>query len=334
MTFCQSLRRGVFAAAAFLTLVFPAVAADKIVLGTDWRAEAEHGGYYQAKATGLYAAAGLDVTIRQGGPQVNHAQLLAAGRIDISVAPNSFIPLNYVAQDIPMVAVAAMFQKDPAVLIAHAGAGTDSLAVLKGRKIMISPETRVGFWRFLKSKYGFTDDQIAPYTFNLAPFLADPTAVQQGYLTSEPFQIERAGQQARVILLADSGYTSYASVITTSRKLTEDNPDLVRRFVDATIKGWLSYLNGNPAPANALIKSDNPDMSDETLAYGRNKIIEYGIVDSGDAKKSGLGAMTDARWKSFFDLMAADGLYPKDMDYRRAFTTTFVGRGVENGGTH
>jgi NitT/TauT family transport system substrate-binding protein len=329
--FCSRSLRGAWCVAAFLLLMTPAFGADKIILGTDWRAEAEHGGYYQAQATGLYAAAGLDVTIRQGGPQVNHAQLLAAGRIDIMIAPNSFIPLNYVASHIPMVAVAAMFQKDPAVLIAHAGQGVTSLADLKGRKIMISPDTRTGFWRFLKSKYGFTDDQMAPYTFNLAPFLADPQAVQQGYVTSEPFQIERAGQKAQVMLLADSGYSSYASVIETSRAMTENKPDVVQRFVDATIKGWLSFLNGDPAPANALIKRDNPDMTDAMLAYGRAKIKEYGLVESGDAKTQGLGVMTDARWKAFFELMAADGLYPKDMDYRQAFTTRFIGHAAAKG---
>ena len=302
-----------------------AEAADKIILGTDWRAEPEHGGYYQALATGLYAQAGLDVTIRQGGPQVNHAQLLAAGKIDIAVAPNSFIPLNFVAQKVPVVAVAAMFQKDPAVLIAHAGQGSDSLAALKGKKIMISPDTRIGFWRFLKSKYGFTDDQIAPYTFNLAPFLADPKAIQQGYVTSEPFQIARAGKKPSVMLLSDAGYTSYASLVVVPKKLVETRPDLVRKFVDATIKGWVSYLNGDPAPAHALIKKDNPDMSDETLAYGRGKLKEYGIVESGDATTKGIGAMNDERWKAFFDVMAADGLYPKTLDTKQAYTLQFVG---------
>jgi NitT/TauT family transport system substrate-binding protein len=220
------------------------------------------------------------------------------------------------------------------VLIAHADQGVGSLADLKGRKIMISPDTRIGFWRFLKSKYGFADDQIAPYTFNLAPFLADPKTVQQGYVTSEPFQIERTGQKAQVMLLADSGYSSYASVVTTSRKLAENNPALVRRFVDATVKGWLSFLNGDPSPANALIKRDNPDMTDAMLAYGRTKIKEYGLVDSGDAQISGIGVMTDARWKAFFDLMAADGLYPKNMDYKRAFDTSFVGHGAGQERTH
>jgi NitT/TauT family transport system substrate-binding protein len=292
----------------------PTLAADKIVFGTDWRAQAEHGGYYQALAEGLYEAAGLDVTIRQGGPQVNHGQLLAAGRLDIAISPNSFIPLNYVAQNIPMVAVAALYQKDSAVLIAQAGQGNDSLAALKGKKIMISPETRVGFWLFLKSKYGFSDDQIVPYTFNLAPFLADPKAIQQGLLTSEPFQIERAGKTPVVMLLADSGYTSYGSVITTSRKMTEEKPEVVRKFVAASITGWIHYLNGDPAKANALIKRDNPDMTDALIAYSRSKMKDYGIVDSGDSKTGGVGVMTDARWKAFYDLMAMSGLYPKDLD--------------------
>ena len=305
-----------------------AIAADKVTLGTDWRAQAEHGGFYQAVATGLYAKHDLDVTLRQGGPQVNHAQLLAAGRIEFAMAPNSFIPLNFVAQNIPMVAVAALFQKDPAVLIAHSGVGNDSLAALKARKIMIGPDTRIGFWRFLKSKYGFTDDQIAPYTFNIAPFLADKLAVQQGYLSSEPFQIERIGIKPNVFLLADAGYTSYAALITTSRKLAETNPDLVQRFIDASIEGWVAYLNEDPSPADALIKRDNSEMTDELLAYGRAKMKTYGIVDSGDTLTKGLGVMTDQRWKDFFDVMSTDGLYPKDMDYRRAYTMVFVGKNV------
>ena len=320
--------------AAFIAVcISPAYAADKVTFGTDWRAQAEHGGFYQALATGIYASHGIEVTLRQGGPQVNHAQLLAAGRLEFAMAPNSFIPLNFVAQKIPMVAVAALFQKDPAVLIAHPGVGNDSLAALKTRKIMIGPDTRVGFWRFLKSKYNFTDDQIAPYTFNIAPFLANPLAVQQGYLSSEPFQIERIGIKPNVFLLADSGYTSYAAIITTSRKLNETNPDLVQRFVDASIKGWTDYLYGDPKPADARIKADNPEMTDELLAYSRDKLRSYGIVDSGDTKNKSIGVMTDARWKDFFDVMAADGLYAKDIDYKAAYTLSFIGKGVGRGPT-
>jgi len=319
------MMRLILALFCFLT-AGQALAADRLTVGTDWRAQAEHGGYYQALATGLYAKAGLEVTIRQGGPQVNHSQLLAAGRLDVSIAPNSFIPLNFADQKVPVVAVASMFQKDPAVLIAHAGQGNDNIAALKGKKIMISPDTRIGFWRFLKSKYGFTDDQVAPYTFNLAPFLADPKAIQQGYATSEPFQIERTtGKKPVVMLLSDAGYTSYASLVMVSRKMAQEQPDLVQRFVDASIQGWISYLNGDPAAANALIKRDNPDMTDELLAFGRAKLKDYGIIESGEATSRGVGIMNDARWKEFFDVMAADGLYPKDMDFRAAYTLQFVG---------
>lgn len=321
------LRRTRVLVALFAVLVTgarTACAADSVTLGTDWRAQAEHGGYYQALATGLYEKAGLDVTIRQGGPQVNHSQLLAAGRLDFSAVPNSFIPLNFVAQNIPVVAVAAIFQKDPAVLIAHAGQGHDTLADLKGEKIMISPDTRIGFWRFLKAKYGFTDDQIAPYTFNLAPFLSNPRAIQQGLLSSEPFQIERTGKKPVVMLLADSGYTSYSSVIMTSQANVDGNPDLVRRFVQASIQGWLSYLTADPTPAHDLIKKDNPDMSGALLAFGRGKLIEHAMITAGDAETMGIGAMTDARWRAFFETMVQDGLYPSTMDYRKAFTTAFV----------
>ncbi len=324
------MMRSLFVVALTSVLSFAAsvFAADKVTFGTDWRAQAEHGGFYQAVAKGFYKDAGLDVTLRQGGPQVNHAQLLAAGRLEFAMAPNSFIPLNFVQQNIPMVAVASLFQKDPAVLIAHSGVGNDTLADLKKRKIMIGPDTRIGFWRFLKSKYGFTDDQIAPYTFNLAPFLADKLAVQQGYLSSEPFQLERVGVKPNVFLLADAGYTSYAAVIATSRKLVESNPDLVQRFVDASIKGWADYIYGDPAPANNLIKADNPEMNDELLAYGRDKLKAYGIVDSGESLGKGIGIMSDERWKSFFDVMAADGLYDKSMDYKKAYTLQFVGKNV------
>jgi NitT/TauT family transport system substrate-binding protein len=303
-------------------------AAETVSFGTDWKAQAEHGGYYQAIATDIYRQHGLEVTLRQGGPQVNHAQLLAAGRLDFNLAPNSFVPLNFAGENIPMVAVTAIFQKDPSVLIAHPGQGNDTLATLKGKPIMIGSDTRIGSWIFLKSKFGYTDDQIRPYTFSVAPFLADPKAVQQGYLSSEPFTIESQGVKPVVLLLADAGYSSYGSLIQTSDKLAHENPDLVQRFVDASIEGWYSYLYGDPAAGNALIKRDNPEMTDALLAYGIAKIKEYGIVDSGDAKTDGIGAMTEARWRDFFDTMSNAGVYPKTLDFRKAFTLQFIDKKV------
>jgi NitT/TauT family transport system substrate-binding protein len=321
--------RAVAAAVGAFCVISPlAQAQDKVTLGTDWKAEAEHGGYYQALATGIYKRHGIDLVLRQGGPQVNQSQLLAAGRIDFSIASNSFIPLNFVKSDIPMVAVAALFQKDPAVLIAHKGVGNDSLAALKGKPIMIGGDTRVGWWLFLKAKFGYSDDQIRTYDFNIAPFLANKQAVQQGYLTSEPYLIEKAGEIPNVFLIADQGYASYASILETSEKLVREKPDLVRRFIDSSIEGWYSYIYGDPKPGNTLIKRDNPDESDDLLAFAIGKMKQYGIVDSGDSERAGIGAMTDARWKSFFDMMSSQGLYPKNMNYHAAYTLRFVNQRV------
>src|SRR5215510_11005226 len=240
---------------------------EKLTFGTNWKAQAEHGGYYQAVATGIYKKLGLDVTIRMGGPQINHPQLLAAGTIDFNMGSNCFSALNYVKNGIPMVCVGTVFQKDPQVLIAHGGQGNDSLAAMKGKPIMISPTARAGYWQFLRVRYGYTDEQIRTYTFNMAPFLADKSAIQQGYLTSEPYKLQKAGASIVVMLLADGGYTSYSNTIETSWKLVNEKPDLVQRFVNGTIEGWYSYLYGDPGPANAAIKKDNADMNDDQIAF-------------------------------------------------------------------
>jgi NitT/TauT family transport system substrate-binding protein len=277
-------------------------------------------------ATGIYRKAGLDVTIRMGGPQINHPQLLAAGVIDFNMGSNCFSALNYVKNNIPMVAVGAIFQKDPQVLIAHAGQGHDSLAALKGKPIMISPTARPTYWQFLRVKFGYTDDQIRTYTFNMAPFLADKSAIQQGYLTSEPYKIEKTGARIVVHLLADSGYATYSNTIETSWKLVTEKPDVVQRFVNGTLEGWYSYLYGDPGPANALIKKDNPDMTDDQIGYSLPTLKKYGIVDSGDTDKLGIGAMTDARWKDFHAVMVEAGLYAPDLDLKRAYTLQFVNK--------
>ena len=312
-----------------LLLCRVAHANDKVTFGLDWKAEAEYGGYYQAVATGIYAKHGLDVTIQQGGPQVNHTQLLLAGRLDFNISSNSFLALNFVKENIPFRAVAGMFQKDPAVLIAHPGQGNDSFAALKGKPIMISADTRVGWWTFLKAKFGYSDSQIRPYTFNLAPFLADKRAIQQGYLGSEPFSIKQAAQFDPVVLLiADAGYQGYASMIATSDQKIEQQPDLVKRFVDASVEGWYSYLYGDPAPGNALIKQANPEMNDALIAYGISSMKAHGILDSGDALKLGIGAMTANRWAQFYQATVAAGVYPKGLDVSKAYTLRFVDQKV------
>ena len=327
------MRRATALSLALLALLCaagpPAAAADHVTFGLDWKAEAEYGGYYQAQATGIYARHGLDVTIEQGGPQANHTQLLIVGRLDFNITSNSLLALNFVRQNVPFRAVAAFFQKDPSVLIAHAGQGNDSFAALKGKPIMIGADTRAGWWNFLKARFGYTDAQIRPYTFNLQPFMASKGAIQEGFLGSEPFSIKEAtGETPVVLLIADAGYDGYASLIGTSDKLIAEKPDLVQRFVDASIAGWYSYLYGDPSPANAAIKKANPEMTDALIAYGRATMKEHGVVDSGDALRDGIGAMTDARWKAFYDEMAAAGLYPKGMDYKKAYTLQFVNKRV------
>jgi len=309
-----------------LAWVGTARAADHVAFGLDWLAEAEYGGYYEALANGDYARAGLDVEIRQGGPQVNQAQLLLAGRLDFTISGNSFLALNFAQEGLPFVAVAAEFQKDPAILLAHPGVGNDSFAALRGKPIMIGADTRIGWWNFVRQKYGYSDAQIRPYTFSLAPFLADVNAVQQGYLGSEPFLVKQQGGFAPVVLkLSVAGFAGYGSLISASRALVAKNPDLVRRFLAATAAGWRAYLTGDPAPGNALIRKANPEMTQALLDYGRAALRDGGIVLSGDALTRGAGAMTDARWADFYQSMVKAGLYPAGMDYHAAYTLQFTG---------
>jgi len=302
-------------------------AEDAVSFGLDWVAEAEYGGYYQAVATGLYAKHGLKVTIRQGGPSVNQMQLLMAGRLDFNLGGGRAI--EFVQQNLPFVAVAAIFQKDPSVLLAHPGQGNDSFPALKGKPMLIAADARSSWWRFLAGKYGYSESQIRPYTFNMQPFLADKKLVQQGYLGSEPFAIEQAsGIKPVVLMLADAGYAGYANIVTTSTKMVAEKPDVVQRFIDASIEGWYSYLYGDPTPGNKLIRQDNPEMPDALLNYGHDIMKTRGIVDSGDALKLGIGAMTDARWAAFYQSMAAVGVYPKGLDVTKAYTTRFVDKQV------
>jgi NitT/TauT family transport system substrate-binding protein len=293
---------------------------------TDWKAQAEHGGFYEALALGLYRARGLDVRIVEGGPSVNVPQMLAGGAADFGIGSNAFIPLNLVREGAPVRAVMAVFQKDPQVLIAHPHTGVNGIAEMKGRPVLIADVSIVTFWPWLRAKYGFSDSQIRKYTFNLAPFLLDPRAIQEGYLSSEPYTIEREGRfKPLVFLLADNGYPGYANMVLAPQTWIDGKPAAVRAFVDATRQGWIAYLFQNPAPGNALIKRDNPEMTDDIIAQAIDKMKRYGIVTSGDAaSRAAIGAMTEARWKMFFDTMAADGLYPKSLNWREAYDLRFV----------
>jgi len=299
-----------------------------IRFATDWHAQAEQGGFYEALATGEYRKRGLDVTIVQGGPAVNVPQLLASGAVEMGMGSNSFIVLNLAQEQAPVKAVAAFMQKDPQVLMAHPEARIASLADMKGRPILLSDSAVTTFWLWLKAKYGFNDDQVRKYTHNNATFLANPKAIQEGYLTSEPYTLEKEGHiKPKVFLLADAGYPGYAAMTLATDSLIAKNPQAVKAFVEASAAGWQAYLHGDPKPADALILKDNPDMTQDVLDQARARMREAGIVDGGQAKTAGIGTMSDDRWAQAFQVATDAGVYPKTMDYRRGYTLQFVTAG-------
>jgi len=306
-----------------------AQALDKVTFGSNWVAEAEHGGFYQALADGTYRKYGLDVTILPGGPNANNRILLPVGKIDFYLSADTLQGFDAVEQKVPTIEVAALFQKDPQVLVAHPDQGIDKFEDLKKLTLFVSREGMSTYYQWLKADFGFKDDRVKPYTFNPQPFLADKKSAMQGYVTSEPFAIEKEGKfKPKIFLLADQGFGAYSTLIETRRDLVEKKPDLVQRFVDASIIGWYNYVYGDNRPANALIKKQNPEMSDELLAYSVAKMKEYGIVDSGDSLKLGIGAMTDARMKDFFDKMVRAGVAKAGLDYRKSYTLQFVDKKV------
>ncbi|RZI70208.1 MAG: ABC transporter substrate-binding protein [Variovorax sp.] len=307
-------------AIALAAATFCAHAQDKVTFLTSWYAQAEHGGYYQAVATGIYKKHGLDVTIKMGGPQVNVTQLLAAGQADF-VMGKDFQVLSGLEAGIPMTTVAAVFQKDPQGMMTHPD--VKGLSDLKDKTILVASSGRTSWWPWLSKKYNLKDEQTRPYTFNLQPFFADKNVAQQGFPGSEPFSAEKAGQKVNFYVFADDGYPPYGNTIVSMQKTVKDKPEMVQRFVRATLEGWKSYL-ANPAAGNALIKQDNPKMDDELLAFSVKQMKDMKFFDGGDAAKMGPGAMTDARWKSTYDLMVTSGLLKPNANWQQAYTLQFV----------
>lgn len=314
-----------------LLIAGAAQAQDKVTFGTNWLAQAEHGGYYQAVADGTYKKYGLDVTIRQGGPQAANRSLLLAGRIDFYMGGNMLQSLDSVKNNVPFLVVASIFQKDPQILMTHPDPEIKTFADLaKLPTIFMGKDGFISYFQWMKSAYpGFKDEQYKPYTFNPGPFIADKKSAQQGYLTSEPFKVEKqAGWKPKVFLLADQGFDTYSTTIETSKKLVDEKPELVQRFVDASILGWYNFLYGDNKAAIELIKKDNPDMTDDQIAYSIAKMKEYGIVESGEALTKGIGCMVDAQHKSFFDKMVAAKVVEASVDYKKSFETKFVCKGL------
>ena len=310
------------AAVLGVAAIAPAQADEKFVYMTNWFAEAEHGGFYQAVATGLYKKAGLDVTIKMGGPQVNIFQLMAAGQADCVMGSSDLQIMQTRENGLPITTVAAMFQKDPQVLIAHEDVKT--FDQLKGKTILIAASANQGYWPWVKTKFGLTDAQTRPYTFNIQPFVADKNTVQQGYITSEPFAIQKAGVKANVLVFSDFGYPAYATTVSCMDKTLKDRKAAVAAFVKASAEGWKSYLV-DPAPGNALIKKDNPEMTDEQLAYSVGKLKESGMVAGGDAAKLGIGIMTPTRAQASYDFLVSSKLLdPAKVKLADTYTTDFI----------
>lgn len=307
-----------------LLAALPAAAQQKFSFTTNWYAQAEHGGFYQALASGLYKKAGLDVTLKMGGPQVNIMQLLAAGRSDC-VMGYDMQTFSAWEQGIEAVTVAAAFQKDPLVMIGHPGV-LKSLADLRGKTILISPAGYTVQWPWLKAKYLLDDRQRRPYSFSIQPFIADKNTVQQGYVTSEPYAIEKtAGFKPATFLLADHGWPPYSTTIVCMAKTVKERPQAVAAFVKASMQGWKDYLQGDARLANLLIRRDNPAMSDDQLAAGIRLLKESGVVFGGDAARLGVGIITDERMKQTYDTMVLlQQLDPKKVELKRSYTTQFV----------
>ena len=302
---------------------------DKVSFGTNWVAEAEHGGFFQALADGTYQKFGLDVTIVPGGPNDNNRMLLIAGKLDFFMAANTLMSFDAVANKVPVVTVAAIFQKDPQVLLTHPESKVARLEDLKPLTLVVSKEGIASYFPWLKSEYGFSEEKVRPYTFNPQPFIVDKQSAMQGYVTSEPYAVEKtAGFKPGIILLADYGFNTYSTLIETRGDLIDKKPDLVQRFVDASLIGWYNYLYRDNTAANAMIKKLNPEMTDALIAFSIARMKEYGIIDSGDALRDGIGAMTDARMASFFDKMVRAHVVRSDIDYRKAYTLRFINKGV------
>jgi NitT/TauT family transport system substrate-binding protein len=323
----RALIIAVFAGAA---LAQPAYALDKVTFATNWLADPEAGGYYQALVDGTYQRYGLDVTILPGGPASNGGMLLIAGKIDFFMGGDMIGDFLDVQNNIPLITVAADFQKDPQCFMSHPGVGLDKWQDLPNAKpAFVSAGAVNTFWAWMRSAYGFKDENIKPYNFNSAPFIVDTHSIQQGYITSEPYEIEEQGHfKPNVFLLSDYGYTTYSTEIVTRREIVDQKPDMVQRFVSASAIGWYHYLYGDNAKANAMIKRDNPEMTDAQIAFSIAKLKEYGIVDSGDTLTKGIGAMTDEQWTDFYHKMVKAGVVKAGIDYKKAYTLQFVNKGV------
>ena len=325
----MSILKG-FAAAGALALGATMGMAEgkKVVFGTNWLPQAEHGGFYQSVADGTYAACGLDVEIVSGGPQVNNRALLLAGRIDFHMGGDMLQAFNAVKEGIPVVAVAAIFQKHPQVILTHPGEAA-SWEDLKDLTLLIGDNGFASYYQWMMAEYGFTAEQRQPYTFNPAPFIADKRKGMQGYLSSEPYAVEKeAGFKPNVYLIADAGYSSYATTIETMADTIATSPEVVQCFVDGSVTGWYNYLYGDGTAADERIKAENPDITQDKIEFAKDMMRKNGIVDSGSALEMGIGSMTDQVIGDFYQKMVDAGVVDDGLDWKSSYTLDFTNKKV------
>ena len=298
----------------------PASARDRLTIAINWLPQAEYGGFYQALADGTYVRAGLDVTIRPGGAQINPSILLASGTVDLALGDSS-VALNLVQRQIPIVAVAAFLQHEPDILIAHAGQGIRSPADLRGRHAYVSQLMLITAWPILARRYGLTLDQIRPYSESYTPFLVDRTSFRQGFLTYDPAAMAAAGIDIVTLRLSDYGYDPYGDVLLVRDDELPARADAIRRFIAATAAGWRRFLTGDPAAAEALIDQGNPGYTHRTFVAARAMLAGGDLVaaDPATPDVADIGAMSDRRWHDFAAAMTVAGVYPADLDWHRAY---------------
>lgn len=298
----------------------PARAADKVRFLTNFYAEEAMGGNYQAKATGLYDAAGLDVEVRQGGPQLNAMQLLLGGEVDIIMGKDLTV-LSSIEKGVPVITVAASYQWELQGMMTHPD--VNSFADLKTHKIMMSTSGRTNYWPWLKKRFGYTDEQALPYTNNLQPFLADKNLAVVALASDEPFVARKEGAEVKFLPFLREGWPPYGAPLVTTHDFLAKNCQAVARFVRASLEGWKSYF-ANPAPGNAAIKADNPKQSDALMSFGLQTMKDLKVIHGGDAATMGIGIMTEARWQKTRDFMVEFQLLKPNTDWKSAFTTEFV----------
>ncbi len=323
------LRLSATAIAALGASTGAGLALESVSFGTNWEAQAEHGGFYQSVADGTYEECGLDVEIVPGGPLVNNRAQMLAGRMDFHMGGNMLQAFDAIEEDIPLIVVGTAFQKSPQVIISHPGVADTWEELQELDTLLIGDGGYVSYYQWMMNEFDFTEEQRSPYTFSIAPFLADENVAMQGFLSSEPYAIQQeAGFEPNIFLLDEYGFGGYATTIETMVETVEERPEVVECFVNGSIRGWYNYLYGDNTAANEMIMADNEEMTQERIDFAIEMMIEEGIVDSGDALEFGVGVITEAAVEEFFDTMVAAGIVNDDVDWRASFTTEFVGDGL------